>query len=239
MVIQLSFLVAALFVLNKESLSIDRVSSAFQKSSHTKFRLIQIVSPYVASKEGGDFYPLDLNQWAAMESIRRSLQRAPTTVLKVDLICAVSSSEQWILAHAGLPCHRYLVLNRSTHTEYPGLQPHLELPFISDMVDGIIQPLGNTTFHVILMNADIGLSKDFYSSLVTVLKKHDAFSINRMTIPMEEIQPTTNSTDLLENHVDRLIGQGTRHPGYDFFCISSAVIQRISFGSFFLGRPPW
>lgn len=240
-VILLSFFAAGLYdyVWHQERWDLVRVSSEFQKIPYAKFHLIQVVSPFVASGEDHDFYPLDLNQWAAMESIRRGLDRAPRNGLTVDFVCAVSSAEHWILAQAGLPCHRYLVLDRSTRTEYPDLHPRLALPFISDMIDGVAQTRRNTSFHVMIMNADIGVSKDFYSSLMDILKKYDAFSVNRVTIPMDDIQPTTNSTDFLENQVDRLISRGKQHPGYDLFCISDTVLKRISFGDFFLGRPPW
>ena len=56
---------------------------------------------------------------------------------------------------------------------------------------------------------------------------------------MEEMHKTTNATNLLENEVDRLLSGGTRHPGYDLFCINDIILDRVSFGDFFLGRPPW
>ena len=128
------------FKLGQEVWNTSRVSSTFQKAPDRKLHLIQIVSPYVATDVSKDFYPLDFNQWVAMESIRRSLERVPTDLLKVDFVCAVSSPERRILAQAGLPCHRFLVLHRSTRTEYPGIEPHFDLPFISDMIDGITRP---------------------------------------------------------------------------------------------------
>ena len=224
---------------NKVLWNTPRFSLTFQNAPDTKLHLIQIVSPYVATEKGDDYFPLDFNQWAAMESIRRSLERVPYNLLKVDFVCAVSSAERWILAQADLPCHRFLVLRRSTRTEYPDIKPHFDLPFISEMIDGVALPRHNASFHVMIMNSDIGVSKDFYNRIIPVLRNHDAFSINRVTIPMDELYETINATHLLENEVDRLISRGTRHPGYDLFCISDTILERVSFGDFFLGRPPW
>lgn len=221
---------------------ISRISSTFQKDpTAKKLKLIHILSPFVAAARSNDFYPLDLNQWAAMESIRRSLDRASRSQsLDVEFVCVVSSSDQFELVRGNLPCQRYATLKRSTATEYSHLTPLMELPFVSDMIEEGIGPhRSDNIFHVMITNADIGLSKDFYESIAGIMKKHDAFSINRMTIPLEDFKTTTNVTEVLGLIDHYLLDQGKSHPGYDLFCISSHVLERVLFGDFFLGRPPW
>ena len=210
-------------------------------------QLVHILSPYVvrdADKESF-YFPLDLNQWATMESIRRALLHVPKDVLKVDVLCAIFESDLEALSKAGLPCHRFVLLNRSTRTQYPHLQPPLDFPFISDLIEAATIHLSNITtsrrasFHVMLTNADIGLSKKLYNNIYGVLRRYDSFSMNRVTIPMENITLTSNATDLLENQVDGLMPVGGKHSGFDMFCMSSSVLNRITFGDLFLGRPPW
>ena len=203
--------------------------------------LVHVLSPHVVPDADERFYPLDLNQWAAMGSIRRALLDVPEPAMQVEFVCVVSDSELEILSQAGLPCQRFETLKRSTRTRYPRLEPQIDLPFIGDIVDSATRDLteANASFHVLITNADIGLSKRLYGTLYKFLQKFDAVSINRMTIPKDQIPAFTNETDHLENQVDSLLSAGTKHPGYDFFCISSSVLDRISFGDFFLGRPTW
>lgn len=215
-----------------------------------RHRLVHVISPYVV--EDADealFYPLDLNQWATMESIRRALRYVPSDVMKVEVVCPISKSDLEALSKAGLPCHRFVLLERSTRTEYPHLRPKRDLPFISDLIEAAMtSSLATTTtrsasFHVMLTNADIGLSKHLYRNLQSLFERFDSFSMNRLTIPEGKLSVTnddvTNATNLLEHQIDVLMQGGRKHPGYDMFCMSSSVLKRVRFGDFFLGRPPW
>lgn len=208
--------------------------------------LFHVLSPFVEPRAPTDFFPLDINQRVALESIRRALQHSPKDKIQVDLVCAVSKNDFEALANvnASLPCHRFVILKRSTRTQYSHLKSTRDLPFVSDIIDAATaanRTDPDLSFHVMITNADIGLSKHFYEDLLSLLQKYDAVSINRVTIAMENITltTTTNWTNLLENQIDTLLSHGSKHPGFDLFCISSSVLKRVSFGDFFLGRPPW
>ncbi len=227
---------------NVEVLNLTKNSSVY-RTNVTKLHLLHVLSPFVAPSVPTEFYPLDINQWVAMESIRRALLTIHLSpeIFQVDLICAVFQSDLEALSKANLPCHRFVVLKRSTRTQYPQLKIDMDLPFVADMIEAATTKFKdpNSSFHVMITNADIGLSKYFYKTLHSLLQKVDAVSINRVTIPMENITATRNATDILENQIDTLISQGSKHPGFDLFCINSSVLTRVSFGDFFLGRPPW
>lgn len=208
-----------------------------------KLHLVHVLSPFVDSSAPDDFFPFDVDQWVAMKSIRRALDNIPSGRFRVEVVCAVFRSDLEALSQAQLPCHRFAVLSRSTRTEYPQFGLEAELPFLSDLIEAATanatQFTHNPRFHVMITNADIGLSKNFYMQVYSIMQRFDAFSINRVTVPIEQFHHTTNSTDMLENQIDALILQGSKHPGYDLFCIRSSVLKRVSFGQFFLGRPPW
>lgn len=223
------------------SLQEDTTQRTAEAEAADRIHLVHVISPYVVPDADDEFYPLDLNQWATMESVRRALKFVPESVMKVEFVCAIYAGDLKALSGAGLPCHHFVFLKRSTRTQYPKLEPKRELPFISDIVHAATSDLAkrNATFHVLLTNSDIGLTKGLYGRLFNFLQTHDALSINRMTISEDALTPTKNATDLLENQIYRLIGKGSKHLGYDFFCLSSSVLERVSFGDFFLGRPPW
>jgi hypothetical protein len=204
-----------------------------QPEGQDVMHLIQVLSPYVVDGGDDEYSPLDLNQWAAIASIQRA-QRHLKYPIHLDFVCAVLESDQEALAH--LPC-RQVLLTRSTQTEYPDLQPPKAFPFLQDIYEastaGTIQE-----FYWMYTNADIGLTKHFYRHLYDLLQTQDAVSVNRVTIPMEKITHT-NSTNSILSQVDSLLKFGRSHPGYDCFVIHSSVLQRINFGDFLSGRPPW
>jgi hypothetical protein len=243
-------------ILEDASRKEEKKKNTSRQTARKRRHLVHVISPYVV--EDGT---LDLNQWTAMESIRRALLHAPPNdVMKVDFVCAIFESD-WkaLVTEVDLPCHRFVLLERSTRTQYPHLSPQRDLPFVSDLVEAAAAAAATfnnltihhqssptthndaASFHVMLTNADIGLSKHFYNYLYTLLQRFDSFSINRMTIPIEKVaaMTTPNATELVEHQIDRLILDGKNHPGKDMFCMSSSVLKRITFGDFFLGRPPW
>ena len=216
----------------------------FQEGDHdVKLHLVHVLCPFVDSSAPDEFYPLDMNQWVAMQSIQRALDNIPRGRFRVELVCAVFKSDLELLVQARLPCHRFTVLSRSTRTQYPQLGLAIQLPFVADIIDAATANATQVTldsrFHVMITNADIGFSKNFYTHVYSVIQRFDAFSINRVTVPIENLYPTTNATDMLENQIDTRILHGSKHPGYDLFCMRSSVLERVSFGQFFLGRPPW
>jgi hypothetical protein len=115
------------------------------------------------------------------------------------------------------------------------------------------------SYHVMLTNSDIGLTPSFYLRVHEILQSVDSFSMNRMTVPLDGWKPnftTSMSTTVsqsgatatptvydyaeLSKFVDwSMKTTGIKHPGYDLFCMSSTVLNRITFGDMFLGRSPW
>jgi hypothetical protein len=89
-----------------------------------------------------------------------------------------------------------------------------------------------------LTNADIGLTRYFYTHILPNLSSREAFSINRLTIPLNTINITSDADSLLLQ-VDLALGKGTKHPGHDCFVMHSSVLKRIHMGDLFAGYPPW
>jgi hypothetical protein len=209
-------------------------------SSKIQIQLIHVLSPFVVKKNDSIYYPLDRNQFATFASIERAQKRLPKSRVHLDVVCAVLEDDRQALSH--LPC-RQVVLERSTRTEYPSLVPRKTLPFLQDIYNAsttkfLEEEVLASDFYWMLTNADIGLTKNFYVHLYKTLQRHDAFSINRLTLPNKNVTDTTNQRDLL-SQVDSVLSNGTRHPGYDCFVIHSSVLKRVNFGNMFLGHPPW
>ena len=192
--------------------------------------LIQVLSP---------FAPLDLNQKITFQSLERARLYLNSTQIQLDLVCVVLESDREALAH--LPC-RQVFLNRSTQTEYPFAKK--ALPFLQDILEAstAYQKDDGEDFYWMYTNADIGLTRHFYSAVYDKLKgggrRRDAISINRVTIPMENIT-NTDDDDTILSQVDALLDFGPHHPGHDCFIIHSLTLKRIHFGDFFVGHPPW
>mmetsp|Transcript_12112 Transcript_12112/g.29216 ORF Transcript_12112/g.29216 Transcript_12112/m.29216 type:complete len:580 (+) Transcript_12112:274-2013(+) len=197
-----------------------------------RVRLVHVISPFVEgcidaaidntkddSPGGKLLYPLGLNQWTTMQSIKRALQQindqtfttgitdnnnnnnnidgngVKVNNIDVTVLCTVFETDFEILSSpdAGLPCHKFVTLKRSTRTQYPPntTNSNLELPFISDMIDAAMSLFDGdeddetSSYHVMLTNSDIGLTPMFYTRVYEILQIWDSFSMNRMTIPLD------------------------------------------------------
>lgn len=130
----------------------------------------------------------------------------------------------------------------------------LEIPFVQDLLDEAVwlateqsrDEDSDEDFYIMLTNADIGLTKNFYKFLLPELQKgRKAFQINRLTIPMDDgitiRKATTNKTEIktLLAQIDASIPNGKKHPGHDCFFIHSSIIDQVFLGKMFLGFPPW
>jgi hypothetical protein len=162
-------------------------------SSSSKIQLIHVLSPFVMKNNDSVYYPLDRNQFATFASIQRAQKRLSLTKSRIhlDVVCAVLEDDRQALSH--LPC-RQVVLERSTRTEYPSLVPHKTLPFLQDIYNAsttnFLEEEEEETvsnFSWMLTNADIGLTENFYVHLYKTLQRHDAFSINRLTLPDKNV----------------------------------------------------
>ena len=136
-----------------------------------------------------------------------------------------------------------------------------ELPFPQDVLDAgisVAEEQRKTTkdkyyyYHVMMTNADIGLSQHFYGFMLEQLKAHPrAFQLNRVGVPYRNevtnqvnipiSEPTTNKMEIemLLRTIENALPDGTDHPGTDCFVIHSAIAEKIRLGDQFAGYPAW
>ncbi|KAL3895147.1 MAG: hypothetical protein SGARI_007535, partial [Bacillariaceae sp.] len=220
--------------LDFSSIKLDATTDAivpFAAKNVGKIKLIQVMNTYSVPSNNNNttarVSPLD--QWATIQSIVRAKRYAPAN-LEVDFVCAMFPHD--LVELDNLPC-RKVVLHRSTQTEYSFFDNDKELPFIQDILDAAIEDekrQGNDNFFVMLTNSDIALTKDFYSFVYDNMQTRDAFTINRLTIPMKLVEGKTNNAEELLNQVDKVLDKGEQHPGYDCFIMHASVLKRFRFG---------
>jgi hypothetical protein len=231
------------------------IASPYAFSTSTKGRqLIHVISPF-HDNSSSTFQPLNVEQWSMLVSI----QRARDTFMKrndtgyhhhhsfdqIQVVCAVLQSEFGVLKDILSDyCDRIVRLSKSTATEY---QKEQALPFLQEIVDTSIAP-NQKDFYWMIANADICLTRSFYTVLEQELRERKAMalSINRMTVDLERMSIPTGGNN--HNDAAGLILQADdmlkrnefrRHPGFDCFIIHSSVLQMIHFGDMFMGYPPW
>ena len=188
------------------------------------------------------------------DSSTRCYSKRHGITLSIEVICATYESDRGVLQQllSGKPCHKFVLLEKSTQELYPHLQPPRDLPILQEIINATTKRLVKEDaitddYYWIYTNSDIGVTKSFYlSSILTNIKiGYDAFTINRMTIDISSTTMTTkknnqDDTKYWINFVDRnILTAGKSHPGYDCFIVHSSVLQRFHFGMFFVGHPPW
>ena len=228
-------------------------------------RLIHVSSPY-HDPSSTDFAPLDFEQWSMLASVKIAQERfhqqernADSLFDEVVLVCAILEEDASALSEVLPPyCQHVVVMPRSTATEYPYLKPK-PLPFIQDTLDaGINEAMAESLddeYYVMLTNADICLTPDFYSYLERTMrqKNSNALSLNRMTIDMNYVKMpiiTDENNSFEEKHAaaNYLLEQARdaygnnhweKHPGVDCFIMHSSVSKMIRMGDMFGGYPYW
>ncbi|KAL3922604.1 MAG: hypothetical protein SGILL_002114 [Bacillariaceae sp.] len=242
-----------------------------QKSSvkPKKIRFAHVWSPYVVwgkqNETEDPFYPLDQAQnvtWASMWRAKEFYEeRHPGG--SINIYCAILWTDLEVLQRHEPPlCTKdnTLVLERSTQTEYPHIQPAIHYPFVNDMLRlTSIAEEGNLTrgdtrkdsssHYIIYTNSDIGVIKYFYTTLENAMMKkitdHKAFQINRRSIAKEyrplrgRSEPrmlTSNDLDLIDSVIRK---NYTYHPGVDCFVMRKDILDGIDLGNLFVGQPPW
>jgi hypothetical protein len=225
------------------------------------------------------FEPFNLEQWSMLVSIHRArdsfnsakLSPAVTEAKRevmtdkgyqyrlfdeVDVVCAVLDADIEALQDNLSPyCQHLIGLSRSTETEYNGERKQKALPFLQDMINAAtktnvdISGGNDGEFWVMITNADISLTHDFYNKIGQHLIKRNAnaLSINRMTVDSSLItMPSARKSkhEVASNIVQQANailkqGKGESHPGYDCFIFHSSILRMIRFGKMFVGYPPW
>ena len=228
--------------------------------------MVHVWSPYVVrhrtSADGGGndddnpFAPLDQAQnvtWESMYRAQQDFELHNDDGSSLTIYCAVLWMDVEIIQRHNPPLCRpenIIVLNRSTHTEYPNLSPPIHYPFLQDILQGI--PMTTTTTmdtnyyyfdYLIFTNSDIALVHDFYTMIGFVIRSQqlDAFTVKRMTIPKEFNNETLYSgrLSLIVNQILLEKGSWTSHPGTDCFIIHQEIIQSMQLVHMFLGHPQW
>jgi hypothetical protein len=244
--------------MKKESLEVQQQQEKAEKESNKPLRMVHVWSPYVVrhrgktADDGNDndddnpFAPLDQAQNVTWESMYRSQQdyilHSSHDGSSLTIYCAVLWMDVEILQRHNPPLCRpehILVLNRSTHTEYPNVSPPIHYPFLQDILQLI--PNTNDYDYLIFTNSDISVITYFYSLVATTIatQKRDAFTVNRVTIPKEYNNETLHSGHLSLIETQLLKEVGEPHPGVDCFIMHKEIIQSIQLGHMFLGHPPW
>jgi len=249
------------------------VETTQDSSSPTKpIRLVHVLNIYADPKQ-----PLHqpYDQWVTLQSIERAKKHVPKG-LEVTLVCAVLKHDTKYLKKKKLSvCDHWTILHDSTETEYVDLKDpnkfdnktkatlrgifqreegeFMRLPFMQDVIDAGVDAArkdSNDDFYLMLTNADIGLSKNFYSFVLPKLQKgRKAFTINRVTMYAKTektnitvLEPTEDAAKIerLFEEIDVNIGfRSTRHPGTDGFFIKSSIVDQIHLGKQFPGYGHW
>ena len=227
-------------------------------------RLIHVVSPFVANIDTPLFAPLSDEQFGMLVSIRNAQQdfnnsASMTNTSGFDsvlVVCAILSDEYDTLHDVLAPyCQRIKTLSRHTGTEYPKLLPNTKLTFLQDIVDAgtSCAEHNDEDFYLMLTNADICLTSNFYTELSHDLARSNrtALSINRKVLPKSELNISSSLNDKQSTphsaaqkvwqQAHDLIDKGEykTHGGYDCFIMHAAVVKSFNFGSQFVGYPFW
>lgn len=228
---------------------LGHMKGLWTSSSTRKRRIIHVINAYAAATKIGTnkttssliYHPLTFDQWYTIASIQRAKQRPPPD-FEVEFVCAIFESDREALRD--LPC-RKVILHRSTLSKYPFLTPPKQLAFVQDVIDATIagKNLGlkdpNSEFYLIVTNADIGLTQNFFHFVVDNMENREAISINRMTLPSLSNNTESADSSTLLGAIDMLFDNYTSHPGFDCFVMRSSVLARVRFGDMFIGYPPW
>jgi hypothetical protein len=234
----------------------------------SEFVLSHVWSPYVVWRKQNEtddpYYPLDQAQnvtWGSMWRAKQYYERENPGG-NLTIYCAILWMDVEVLQNHQPPlCQEdnTIILDRSTHTEYPDLEPPIHYPFINDILVKAGDEMDRYSTrrknkksskmkYMVYTNSDIGVVEKFYTKLekAIILKPslHEAFQINRRTIVSEYVplhqnlsQPlTSNDLELIE---DKLIHNFTYHPGVDCFVIRKDILDGFDLGNLFLGQPPW
>ena len=103
------------------------------------------------------------------------------------------------------------ILNRSTSTEYPWLQPRIHYPFVQHMLDPLVA-LHTEYDYLIMTNSDIALVEPFYVLAThTILKyEYDVFTVNRRTISKgyyNQKKTSKSSQTIMKSNIDNDVNQ--------------------------------
>lgn len=182
--------------------------------------LAHVICPYVSDSRNNE-------QQITMESMRRA-KRKTIRQARVELYGAVLRDDQ-----SAVPSDFVTLpyLNRTTATEYPGLLPPRQMPFLDDILSRLYKASPNADYYI-YTNVDIGVQVNFYDRIMELIDMgYDAFSINRRTIDRE-----VNGTNITADTLDIAYQQdGEKHPGHDCFVFKRDI--RISYHDVFLGFP--
>ena len=133
-------------------------SFQYQREEHKydekRPRIVHVWSPYVIGNgteatEANPFFPLNHAQNVTWESMYRAQQdyNRYNDDAPVHIYCAVLWTDvEKIQNHNPPLCkpgkyNHLVVMNRSTHTEYPSLKPPIHYPFLQDMFAGALNDL--------------------------------------------------------------------------------------------------
>jgi len=179
------------------------------------------------------FLPLDQSQNVTIASMQRAVQESKKAIPTV--YAAVFEGDEFIVPDDFVTLSKRL--ERSTKTQYPELEPQRELPFLDDILSSLYDSDNTNEFdYVVYTNSDIALRHDFYDKVAAIVAMgHDAFAMNRLTIPKEigGRQFTGNELDFLYTL------SGEAHGGTDCFIFKKDYYRsKFTLGDVFLGYPP-
>jgi hypothetical protein len=179
---------------------------------------------------------LDQTQSITIESIIRAREMA-FSHLNIRLVGAVFPED----AHVVPDDFEIRHLNRSTLSEYSNATLTKKLPFLQDLIKGVVTDEDKDDFdYFVYANSDIVLDHSFYNHVAEIIGRgYDAFSINRHDLPKKYYQSALEQSTLNLEQLYSIHTMGRRHPGKDCFVISKAVWQKLYLGNVFIGHPPW
>ena len=182
----------------------------------------------------------------------------PTTTYGFDsviLVCPILEYDAEAIYDVLVPyCDHIIPMTRSTATEYP--EHNLKaLPFHQDIVDAGRSIMGSDDTYLLMMsNADIILTRDFYTDVEYTMRTKSAsqaLSFNRKTIDLNYLNmPYITDESIASKHAAALevLQQGqnavaeaawVRHFGFDCFIFRSSFLKEYNWGDMFAGYPWW
>jgi hypothetical protein len=160
---------------------------------------------------------------------------------EVKILCAILWMDVELLQKLCGP-EETIVLNRSTHTEYPNMSPLIHYPILQDTFMHL--PVDDDHY-LIYTNSDISVVKSFYTKIQeTIIQQtntasYDACTVNRRTITQSPRRKRGLSSHDLSFIERKILPEGRQHGGTHCFVIQKQTLRRLQFGKLFLGHASW
>lgn len=194
-------------------------------------KIVHLINPYKSKKENASY--LYYAQPITLKSMYLAKKHAKKKGIKVKLYAINFEEDNDVVPKyfKKLPN-----LKKSTLSLFPKISKNRKLPIIQEMFNSVLK---NCSFdYIIFTNLDIGVQKNFYTSIYSLIKNMNLKSliINRR----DNIPKFKNNKRLTKKDIKLIYREkGEKHPGKDCFIIKREILKKINMDSMFTGYSPW